>query len=218
MNRESSLSVFLQNYLNHVRFADVEWPDLSAEKTRKLQQAVDDIVKCIIYSRESLANEAFQPLDSLVQTEPEFIENILNDHFTREVIDSVPGYVERTIQLSRLEASVPPSQVTSCYVREAIRTYILGLPQASVALSRAALEQALKERIGYQGSHTPVEMHDLLDEAETAGIIDRTVRKMAREVANEANQVLHEKPISLTRAYEVLVKLRGVLQHVYAES
>ena len=94
---------------------------------------------------------------------------------------------------------------------------ILGLPQASVALSRAALEQALKEGIGYQSTRTFVEMNDLLDEAETARVIDRTVRKMAREVADDADEVLHEKPTNLVKAYDVLVKLRGVLKHVYAE-
>jgi len=101
------------------------------------------------------------------------------------------------------------------YLREAVRTYILGLPQASVALSRAALEQALKENIGYQGTGTFVRMNDLLDEAEGAQIIDQTVRRMARDIADQADDVLHEKPTSLAYAYEVLIKLRGVLQHVY---
>jgi len=48
-------------------------------------------------------------------------------------------------------------------------------------------------------------------------VIDNTIRKIAREIANEADDVLHEKPASLAKAYEVLLALRGVLQHVYGE-
>jgi hypothetical protein len=58
-------------------------------------------------------------------------------------------------------------------------------------------------------------MNDLLDEAEGAQIIDQTVRQMARDIADKADDVLHEKPTSLANASEVLIKLRGVLQHVY---
>jgi hypothetical protein len=59
-------------------------------------------------------------------------------------------------------------------------------------------------------------MNFLLDEAEGARVIDNTIRKMARKIADEADDVLHEKPTSLSKAYEVLIMLRGILQHVYA--
>ena len=58
--------------------------------------------------------------------------------------------VKRLMKLSRLEALRLPSKVTNGYLREAVRTYIFGFPQASIALSRAALEQALKENLGHQ--------------------------------------------------------------------
>jgi hypothetical protein len=63
------------------------------------------------------------------------------------------------MKLSHLQAQEVPSQVTNTYVQEAVRTYILGLPLASVALSRAAMEQALKEGLGYQGTRVFVEMN-----------------------------------------------------------
>jgi len=65
-------------------------------------------------------------------------------------VDAVPGYVSRIMQLSRLEGTMIPSDITNGYMREAARTYIYGLPLATVALSRAALEQALKEKLGKQ--------------------------------------------------------------------
>jgi len=60
-------------------------------------------------------------------------------------------------------------------------------------------------------------MNNLLDEAEGAQVIDKTIRQVARKIADEAGDVLHEKPTSLAKAYEVLILLRGVLQHLYAE-
>jgi hypothetical protein len=121
------------------------------------------------------------------------------------------------MQLSRLEGSRVPSKLTNAYLQEGVPTYILGPPQASVALNRAALEQALKENIGCQDTRTFVKMNDLLEKAERAHIIDQAVRKMARSIGNEADSVLHENPTSLANAYDVLIQLRGVLQHLYAK-
>jgi hypothetical protein len=79
------------------------------------------------------------------------------------------------------------------------------------------LEQALKEELGYQGTGHFIKMEDLLDEAEGDGVIDAVIRKTARDAASEADAVLHEKPADLPKAYEVLLELRGVLQHLYTE-
>jgi len=92
----------------------------------------------------------------------EIIEDLLDERFTRDVINAVAGYVKRTLELSRLEAARIPSTLTNGYLREASRTYIFGLPHASVALCRAALEQALKENLRYQATGTFVEFNTLL--------------------------------------------------------
>ena len=60
-------------------------------------------------------------------------------------------------------------------------------------------------------------MNSLLDEAEGGGVIDGVDRKIARKLANDADTVLHEKPADLTKAFGVLLMLRGVLQHIYAD-
>ena len=79
-----------------------------------------------------------------------FFNKLLGEHYTRTFLDAVSGYVRRTLELSRIESSETPSPLTNTYIREATRAYILGLPQACIALCRAALEQDLKERLGYQ--------------------------------------------------------------------
>jgi hypothetical protein len=48
------------------------------------------------------------------------------------------------------EGSRVPSKTTNTYLQGAVRTYVFGFPQASLALSRAALEQALKENLARQ--------------------------------------------------------------------
>jgi len=187
------------------------------EEVKKKRRFVDFVVQTIVESREIITDSNLKVIEKLVEAAPETIADLLDDYFTRQVIDAVPGYVRRTLQLSRLEAEEPPSQVTNGYLREAVRTYILGLPQACVALSRAALEQALKEKMAYRPSRGRLEMKQLLDEAETAGVLNVDVRKIAEGITKKGNQVLHEKPTTLAEAFDVLKQLRGVILHLYEE-
>jgi hypothetical protein len=188
--------------------------ETEANEALKIVEAlVDDIVS----SREMITDNKLAFFEKRLEDTPEIIEEFLDERFTRDVINAVPGYVRRTLELSRLEGSRLPSTRTNGYLREASRTYIFGLPQASIALCRAALEQALKENLGSQGTGTFVNFNALLDEAEGAQIIDNTIRKMARRIATEADKVLHERLADLPKAYEVLMILRGVLQHIYSE-
>jgi hypothetical protein len=106
------------------------------------------------------------------------------------------------------------SEITNAYLQEAVRTYVLGLPQASIALS--PMEQALKEELGHPGKRTQLEMANLLDEAEGAQIIDGEVRKTARKLANQANLVLHQEPADLAKAFDVLLMLHAILKHIYS--
>ena len=120
------------------------------------------------------------------------------------------------MQLLRLEGSRLPSKTTNAYLQEAVRTYIFGFPQASVALSRAALEQALKESLALQLSGVFISFQELLKEAGKWNILDGATEDMARDVANAGDEVMHERPSDLRRAAEVLAKVRGLLQHIYS--
>ena len=219
MPRDLRLSEEVQTYIDVLKNEGDRGK--SPEQKRedwKLNKIVEIMIDDIIKSRETITDNRLNKLEVLVETSRDLIEDFLDDRFTVEAVDGVQSSVKRLMKLSRLEALRLPSTVTNGYLREAVRTYIFGFPQASIALSRAALEQALKEGIGYQSTGTFVKMDDLLDEAETAGVIDGTIRKLARQVADEADDVLHEKAASESKAYDVLILLRGVLQHVYAEA
>lgn len=86
-----------------------------------------------------ITDTKLEAVEQLVATAPNLVGDFLDDYFTREVISAVPGYVERTLQLSRLEAERLPSNVTNGYLKEAVRTYILGIaPSLGCALSGSA--------------------------------------------------------------------------------
>jgi hypothetical protein len=195
---------------------DSDLPPEEHEETEKIRRVVRATVDDIIASREMVTEEKFAPFEKMLAATPNLIDELLDERFTRDVVSAVPGYVRRTMQLSRLEGSRIPSKMTNRYLQEAARTYIFGLPQASVALCRAALEQSLKEKLKIQGASTFVTMNSLLKKAVESGVIDEVIRQTARTIANEADTVLHEKPADLSKAYEVLLMLRGVLQHIYA--
>lgn len=227
MKRESTLSEYVQDYIESL---DLEGSPEETAEGKQTRKAFEVIVDNIISSRETMTDgnirtklpgiKAELPLarfsEKLIKLGPEVIRYFLDRHFTCDLLKAVPGYVERTMQLSRLQGLSLPSTTTNGYLQEAFRTYIFGLPQASVALSRAAMEQALKERLGRQLSGDFVTFQKLLEEALKWNILDRTMELCARDVANAGDNVLHEKPTTLPKALGVLDKLRGLLQHLYS--
>ncbi len=217
MPNELTLSQEVQTYIEHLDSWDEH--DLSPEEREeavKARRAIEVIVSEVIKSRETLAETELKGIESLVRNDPNLIAHFLDERFTRELIDAVPGCIRRILQLSRMDASRTPSKVTNAYLREATRTFILGLPQASIALSRAALEQGLKENLGLQLSGNFIKFHELLEEPEKWHLLDKVTKRIARDLAKAADDVLHEKPATLEEARELLDQLRGLLQHIYS--
>jgi hypothetical protein len=215
MNRELMLSEKVRDFIQTVDddFGLTKEQRAEFEQTRQL---LNFIVDHLVKAREVITDNKLEFLERCVENERAIIEDLLDARFTRDVIDEISGYVRRTLELSQMKCTTLPSKTTNGYLREAVRTYVLGLPQASVALSRAALEQALKEGIGYQLTNTFVKMNDLLQEAMDAEVIDDANRQLAREVADAADDVLHEKPTTLSNALDVLIKMRGILHFIYS--
>lgn len=184
------------------------------------RRAVEMIVSEVIDSREALTEskqkEISSSIDDLVQRDPQVVSDLLNEHYTRLVVRAIPGYVSRTLEFSRMDSAHFPSEVTNTYLREATKAYIMGLAQASIALSRAALEQGLKENLGFQDTGHYVRFQELLEEALKYKLWDKVTVRMARAVANAGDAVMHESPSSSASARDVLDTLRGLLQHLYS--
>lgn len=88
---------------------------------------------------------------------------------------------------------------------------------ASIAMSRAALEQGLKERLGRQGDGTHIPFRDLTEEARKYNILGRTGFHAAKNLAKDCNELLHEKPVrDDTAAFKILVETRSLLEEIYS--
>jgi len=217
MEKDLTLSERVQSFIDSedfLTYSDV--PMQEREEAKKNRRFVELVVEAVVQSRETITDAKLKAVETLVQAAPELISDFLDDYFTRQVVSEVQGYVSRLLKLSRLDAEQLPSQVTNGYLSEAVRTYILGLPQASIALCRAALEQALKDRLGHQLSGSFITWQELLKEARKWNLLDEATEAMAREVANAADEVLHEKPADWNKAEEVVLNVRGLIQQIYS--
>lgn len=129
----------------------------------------------------------------MINKAPEAVSVFLDDYYTKTMLGEIGAYVARTLELTHMQAESCPSEITKTYLREATRTYVHGLPQACVALSRAALEQSLKDVLGHQLSGTYLTFQALVDDASKWGVLDKLTAKIARKLAKEGDAVLHEK-------------------------
>ena len=218
MSREDTLSSFVKAYIGTLVGVgqDSDLTPEEREEVTRSRQEIDLFVSEVINSRETLTDSRLKSIEKIVQSIPEVIEDFLDDYYTRELVNAVPGYVLRTLKFSRMESARTPSPVTNTYLREATRAYIVGFPQACVALCRAALEQGLKENLGRQLLGHYIEFDELLKEARKFNLLDKITEKAARDIAKKANDVLHEKPVDLDKALTVLEGLRALLPQIYS--
>ncbi|MGB8260176.1 MAG: hypothetical protein WCE75_07485, partial [Terracidiphilus sp.] len=135
---------------------------------------------------------------------------------SRQEPENVPAMAKRLILLSKLKAVHTPSVQTAIYIREAARTYYFGLFQASAAMSRAALEQSIKERLGRQADGNYITFQDLIADAKKWRILDDSTLRQAKDTAKKADLVLHERPTDEDGALGVLIEVRGLLQEIHS--
>lgn len=180
----------------------------------KMLERGSKVAEHVKISREEFSDDIIPALEELLRKSPDLFAGDLDRLYVRDVVGAVPGYVSRTLQLSRLGAGVKTKEVVSKYLAEAVRTYIFGFPLASIALSRAVLEHAVRERmIGPpEGATLSAWIEQVADERD----LDDAITDMARSVTKTGNKVLHQKPVKLPEAFDVLVKVRMFLEALYS--
>jgi len=172
------------------------------------------IAERVKISREEFSDDIIPALEELSKRHPNLFEGDLDRLYVREVVTAVPGYVSRTLQLSGLTPGRKPKDAVSKYLAEAVRCYIFGFPLASIALSRAVLEQALKEC----AIQVPTDRYlsAWIDQvAEERNLDDATV-ELAKSVERTGNQILHQRPLGLSVAFDALINVRKFLEALYA--
>lgn len=220
MTKNPTLSRQLQEFIADMESdCESELPPDELKDHESAGKLAKAIMLYMLASRETLApltGATFQKFEELITGAPELVGDFLDEHYTKTMLAEVGSYVARTLELSRMQAEGTPSDVTNTYLREATRTYIHGLPQACVALSRAALEQSLKDVLGHQMTGSYLTFQALVEDALKWDVLDKATARMTRSLAREGDSVLHERPTDLKKASEVLIGVRGLVQQIYS--
>lgn len=141
---------------------------------------------------------------------------LLDEVYCRELLVGVNGFVNRTRQLRNM-VLVSTDDEAFVYLRQAATCYIFGLADAAIALSRAALESALKSRtapiFGLKAVRR-AELHELIEYATRGRVLPRDVRPLVESIQREGNDVLHAKSADLDTARTVLDACRSVLSRL----
>jgi len=141
---------------------------------------------------------------------------VVDDFYTREALGKVPGIIERFLRFRPILAGVIPSDEVSVYLSEATRCFIYGFFQASVALSRTAVEAGLNEHLRRTlGAVPPQDLVDKINCAERFKLVTPHAAQLAHGVRKAARDVLHRKPAKQGLAFDTLVQARGFLKELY---
>ena len=145
------------------------------------------------------------------------LEDSLDSYYVRKGLRDAPKFAQRTLQLTALGTKETPSTNVAFYIREATRCYIHGFWAAGVALSRAALEQGLKEAVSRAlGARAArYELSDLLAAASKLRLADPAVLGLAVQVRLTGNRVVHARASSQGEAWDTLTAVRAVLTALY---
>ena len=135
--------------------------------------------------------------------------------YCRVLLRQVPEIVERHQNLSQLILSEVVDRESFVYLREAANCYILGLSQAAIALSRAAVEDHLRnalERVfgdsAVRGAGLKVLVNDY---ARRGKFLSPEGRERANAIREAGDEVLHEEPANSESALKVIEAARAVI-------
>jgi|SRR5438876_678611 len=146
---------------------------------------------------------------------------MLDQIYCRTLLREVPEIVERTQALRTLTLSDIPNSESFVYLREAANCYISGLPQAAVALSRAAVENRLKAVCAKTFGEKAVAEADFLELIDGLSIRGRILSKEGRDLAHvvrqAGNDVLHDKPTTSAAALRVFEEARKIIQLLHGK-
>jgi hypothetical protein len=146
---------------------------------------------------------------------------MLDELYSRDLLREVPKIVERTRSLSQVALSNVLERESFVYLREAANCYILGLPQAAVALARAAIEVPLRSAASQQFGAAAVGdagLFKIIDDYAVRGrLLSRTGLNLAHKVRIAADTVLHEQATTTDNALETIEAARAVIVELEAK-
>jgi hypothetical protein len=84
-------------------------------------------------------------VETLVREHPGMIEDLLDEHYSRDLVKKIPKLVRRTVRLSSLIVKDTPSTAVNLYSSEATRNYVFGFWPSCIALTRRLGDEPARE-------------------------------------------------------------------------
>jgi hypothetical protein len=187
-------------------------PDAGSDEHPRL--FAERVVRILLNSLEIVDDTADNVAATVLgSVELSTLETWFDDLYVRRLLAQIPKMARRTTHLAPIIVEVSPQKPTRHYLKEATRAYVFGFWPSCIAMSRAAVEQALRERLGKAESES-VECGLLLKEAVWRGMLDQSAASLAAKVQLEGNRWLHGRFIeeeAQQTAWGTLMAARGVL-------
>lgn len=136
-------------------------------------------------------------------------EEFVSAEFEDEFFKKKKRFVQRFKQLRKSFITTTPSERVQSHILEACRCFLFGFDQAAIALCRATLDFALRDRLQISG-----ELAYLIEHAKTQGFIsDDERRRSADRVREIGNRVMHVSP-TISNALNVINDTKLVLEDI----
>jgi len=166
------------------------------QEDKQTHVAIRKMLKLAVSSLEGFSDDLAAQLVSSFKEDPDYWDWIVDDHYSREAVGNIRGIVDRFSKLSHVPAGVIPSAEVTRYLREATRCYVYGFAQASIALSRAALEAGLNDYLRRKVKAAgELKLMEKVKWAERCKLIDRSCSALAEDVSKAAGMVPSLEPV-----------------------
>jgi hypothetical protein len=149
-------------------------------------------------------------------------DSILDEFLCRVLLRKVPEIVRRTSVFPPFKTlRRPPDDVVVC-AAEAFRCFVFEFWDASVALSRAALETALKQELHRLGIPPPETLSEIIERSRTLRVLNDAAHQAAKKIKNTGDRVLHGEREARksyhadeAAAEATQASLRAAIGHIY---
>lgn len=195
--------------------ADEEMGLDEKEEAQQVLEFVERMTGYLVGHLEGFSDAAATRIESLFREVDAPLDERIEHYYARDMLTRVPKIVNRTLKLSHVIPNKTLCGPTVVYLKEATRAYLFGFWNASVALSRAAVEQGLRQVANEQFNQDLDTLQELTDAGFRLGLLDRPHADSASTVVRVGNQVLHRHPADEAQAWDVLCAARGVLLHLF---
>lgn len=136
-------------------------------------------------------------------------------HYAFEPVKVLARLNKKTFNLVAPPIKGRAPESVAAYLKEGTRLWLYGFHGASVALSRACLEEILKIQLGPR-LKGPAGLESLMEMASKFGILDDPLVVLAHIVRQTGNRFLHGKAIDEKDSRVTLDAVRGIVEQVFS--